>query len=135
MKKIFLLAVVALACAFSSVTVQAAPQPDETVYTVVETMPAFPGGEAEFMKFLQENCKYPEECKSLDIAKAKPICRFVVNQDGSISDIQVMRNGGHEAFGKELERVLKLMPKWTPGKQGGKPVRTYRMVAREFVKK
>ncbi len=135
MKRIFLFAVLVLSCTLGVVTVNAAPQPDETIYNIVDVQPQFPGGEEALMKFLAENCQFPEECKSLDISKARPICRFVINADGTISDIQVMRNGGHDAFGAELMRVIKLMPNWTPGKQGNSPVRVYRMVAKDFVKK
>ncbi len=135
MKKIFLFAVVTLACVFSTVTVQAAPQPDETVYTVVDVQPQYPDGNDAMLKFFADNCKFPEECQSLNIAKAKVICQAIINADGTVGDVKVLRNGGHEAFGKEFARVIKLMPKWTPGKQGDKAVRVNRMLVYEFVKK
>ncbi len=135
MKRLFLLAIFALSCVLGVVTVNAAPQPDETVYTVVEVQPQYPGGNDAMLAFLKENCQFPAECQSLNVASTRVIAQVVIKADGTIGDIKIVRNGGHEAFGKELTRVIKLMPKWTPGQQGGQAVSVRKMLVHEFVKK
>ncbi len=89
------------------------------IYTVVEVMPQYPGGMQEFGKFIVENfdtSNLPEEFKG------KAIAMFVVEKDGSLSDIQIVRDLGY-GTGKEAIRVLRLTEKWKPGLQNGKPVR------------
>ena len=94
---------------------------DETIHTVVEENPEFPGGEMACMKWLQENIKYPSICVEQNI-QGRVIATFVVNRDGSIVDIQIVRSPD-PYLSKEAERVLKIMPRWKPGRQRGKPVR------------
>lgn len=94
---------------------------DETIHTVVEENPEFPGGEMACMKWLQENIKYPSICVEQNI-QGRVIATFVVNRDGSIVDIQIVRSPD-SYLSKEAERVLKIMPRWKPGRQRGKPVR------------
>lgn len=94
---------------------------DETVYQIVEENPSFPGGDAACMKWLAENIKYPSICVEQGI-QGRVIATFVVNKDGSIVDIEIVRSPD-PYLSKEAERVLKLMPRWKPGKQRGKPVR------------
>ena len=89
---------------------------------VVETMPEFPGGQAELFKYLSENVKYPVIAQENGI-QGRVICQFVVNKDGSIVDVEVVRSGGDASLDKEAVRVIKSMPKWKPGKQRGKAVR------------
>ncbi len=84
-------------------------------------MPQFPGGEQALFKFLNENIKYPVIAQENGI-QGRVICQFVVNTDGSIVDIQVVR-GVDPSLDKEAVRVIQSMPKWIPGKQRGKPVR------------
>jgi periplasmic protein TonB len=96
--------------------VEAAP-----VFTIVEEMPAFNGGEAELYKYLHDNTKYPEEAKELGI-QGRVFVTFVVETDGTITDIKVVRGIGG-GCDEEAVRVVKSMPKWTPGKQRGVPVR------------
>lgn len=96
--------------------VEAAP-----VFTIVEEMPAFSGGEAALYKYLQTNIKYPEEAKELGI-QGRVFVTFVVETDGSITDIKVVRGIGG-GCDEEAVRVVKYMPKWSPGKQRGVPVR------------
>ena len=84
----------------------------QQIFTVVEEMPKFPGGDAELLKFIaQENG-----------IQGRVICAFVVNRDGSVVDAEVLR-GVDPSLDKEALRVIGTMPKWTPGKQRGKPVR------------
>ncbi|NDP20960.1 MAG: energy transducer TonB [Paludibacter sp.] len=94
---------------------------DNVVFQVVETMPTFPGGDAELFKFLSNNVKYPVIAQENGI-QGRVICQFVVNKDGSIVDVEVVRSVD-ASLDKEAIRVIKSMPKWSPGKQRGKPVR------------
>ena len=95
---------------------------EEVVFVVVESMPEFPGGQQALFKHLSENVKYPVIAQENGI-QGRVICQFVVNKDGSIVDVEVVRSGGDPSLDKEAIRVIKSMPKWKPGKQRGKPVR------------
>ena len=95
---------------------------EEVVFVVVESMPEFPGGQQALFKYLSENVKYPVIAQENGI-QGRVICQFVVNKDGSIVDVEVVRSGGDASLDKEAIRVIKSMPKWKPGKQRGKPVR------------
>ena len=104
-------------------TAQVVPviEEDDNLFAVVETMPKFPGGDVALIKFLNNNLKYPFLAEKNRI-QGRVICQFIVNVDGSISDMIVV--GGVDAnLEKEAIRVMKLMPKWSPGKQIGKAVR------------
>jgi len=91
------------------------------IYTVVEEQPGFPGGENARIKFLQGNIRYPEQAKDLGI-QGRVFITFVVEVDGSISEVRVVRGIGG-GCDEEAIRVIKLMPKWNPGKAKGIPVR------------
>lgn len=95
---------------------------EEVIFMVVETMPEFPGGQQALFKYLSENVKYPVIAQENGI-QGRVICQFVVNKDGSIVDVEVVRSGGDPSLDKEAVRVIKSMPKWKPGKQRGKAVR------------
>lgn len=95
---------------------------EEVVFVVVETMPEFPGGQQALFKYLSENVKYPVIAQENGI-QGRVICQFVVNKDGAIVDVEVVRSGGDPSLDKEAVRVIKSMPKWNPGKQRGKAVR------------
>ena len=95
---------------------------EEVIFMVVESMPEFPGGQQALFKYLAENVKYPVIAQENGI-QGRVICQFVVNKDGSIVDIEVVRSGGDPSLDKEAVRVIKSMPKWKPGKQRGKAVR------------
>ena len=90
---------------------------DNTVYNAVEVKPDFPGGLQKFYEFVGKNYRAPEE----DV-KGKVYVQFVVEKDGSLTDIKVMRDVGY-GTGAEAIRVLKKSPKWKPGIQNGRPVR------------
>ena len=94
---------------------------EEQIFQVVEEMPSFPGGDAECMRFLNKNIKYPTIAKENGI-QGRVILQFVVNKDGSIVDVVVARSVD-PYLDKEAVRVVNMMPKWKPGKQRGKPVR------------
>lgn len=85
----------------------------------LEVRPEFPGGQEAFDRFLKENYKNP---KNTEI-KGKVYLTFIIEKDGSLSDIKVLRDIGFET-GAEAIRVLKMSPKWIPGKQNNTTVRT-----------
>ncbi|QSB27800.1 energy transducer TonB [Flavobacterium sp. CLA17] len=95
-------------------------QEDNNVYNTagIEVKPDFPGGIEKFYKFVGNNYKTPEE----EGLKGKVYVTFVVEKDGSLTDIKVLRDIGY-GTGAEAIRVLKKCPKWTPGEQNGKKVR------------
>ena len=95
---------------------------DDVVFIVVESMPEFPGGQPALFQYLSENVKYPVLAQENGI-QGRVICQFVVNRDGSISNVEVVRSGGDPSLDKEAIRVIKSMPRWKPGKQRGKTVR------------
>lgn len=93
----------------------------EEIFVVVEQRPEFPGGESALLKFLSDNIKYPVIAQENGI-QGRVITTFVVERDGSITDINVVR-GQDPSLDKEAVRVIKTMPRWKPGQQRGKPVR------------
>ena len=99
--------------------VKETPQ-EKVIFQVVEEMPEFPGGMAEAMKFLAKNIKYPMAAQEAKI-EGRVIVQFVVERDGSVSDVKVMR-GVNPELDAEAIRVVSMMPKWIPGKQRGKAV-------------
>ena len=104
------------------VEVQEEEEEEEVVFVVVEKMPEFPGGQQALFKYLSENVKYPVIAQENGI-QGRVICQFVVNKDGKIVDVEVVRSGGDPSLDKEAVRVIKSMPPWKPGQQRGKPVR------------
>ena len=92
-----------------------------TVFNVVDTMPTFPGGTNEAMKFLSKNIQYPEEARMNGI-QGRVFVEFIINKDGSVSDTKVSRSVD-PSLDKEAIRVIELMPKWKPGEQKGEIVR------------
>lgn len=94
---------------------------DQVVFQVVETMPSFPGGDIELFRFLSENIKYPAIAQENAI-QGRVICQFIVNKDGAIVDVEIVRSVD-PSLDKEALRVIKAMPKWSPGKQRGRSVR------------
>lgn len=99
------------------------PQPVNStrVYDVVEQMPSFPGGISGLRTYLNQNIRYPAEAQE-NCVQGRVIVRFVVEKDGHISDVTVLRSVD-PSLDKEAVRVIRNMPRWTPGKQGGEPVR------------
>ena len=91
------------------------------IFTVVEKDPEFPGGTDALYKYLAENIKYPQLARDNGIT-GKVYITFVVERDGSIANPKILRDIGG-GCGAEAIRVVKAMPKWTPGKQRGKAVR------------
>ena len=91
------------------------------IFAVVETSPSFPGGDEARIRFLTNNISYPQEARDAGISGTVYIT-FVVERDGSTSDVRVLRGIGG-GCDEEAVRVIKMMPEWSPGKQRGKPVR------------
>lgn len=95
------------------------------IFTVVEEMPEFPGGAMEMMKYIQKNIQYPAMAREAGIS-GKCFLKFVVNGDGAISDVQILKGvAGCPDCDKEATRVVKSMPKWKAGKQNGRSVSVF----------
>ena len=95
---------------------------DDRIYEMVEENAQFPGGDAECFKWLSDHIKYPSICVEQGV-QGRVIVNFVVNRDGSIVDVKTVRSPDPNLT-KEAERVVKLMPKWKPARQGNKTVRS-----------
>ncbi|OFY93030.1 MAG: hypothetical protein A3K10_14660 [Bacteroidetes bacterium RIFCSPLOWO2_12_FULL_31_6] len=93
---------------------------EEEVFTIVESMPEFPGGTTKMMEYLRDNVKYPPAAKANGIT-GKVFVNFTIGKNGEIRDIKIIR-GVHDLLDKEAIRVVKEMPAWKAGKQRGKPV-------------
>ncbi len=129
--------------------VQTKQQGDDKIYDVVEQMPQFPGGDTGLMQFIARNIKYPEAATKHGV-QGRVIVQFIVEKDGSLSNAKVLENpkgsgaspvvvtammpekerqdaeshnAGVQAMRDEAIRVVNAMPRWSPGKQKGKPVR------------
>ena len=90
-------------------------------YDVVEVMPQYPGGQIAMMKYIMENMKYPKQAMKEGI-QGRVTVSFIVEKDGRVSNVRLLHSV-QSALDKEAIRVVKSMPKWTPGKHNGKPVR------------
>lgn len=98
------------------------PKEEETkVFEVVEQMPSFPGGAGALMQYLGSNIKYPVVAEENGV-QGRVVCTFVVEKDGSITDVRVVKSVD-PSLDKEAVRVVKGMPRWIPGKQNGAAVR------------
>lgn len=100
-----------------------APKPEVSnkVFDVVEEMPHFPGGAAALQAFLKSNTKYPVVAQENGV-QGRVIVSFVVERDGSITDVRVVRSVD-PSLDREASRVVRSMPRWSPGKQNGSAVR------------
>lgn len=100
------------------------PEPvevEEPVHITVETMPVFPGGELALMKHLAEHIKYPIPALDADIQGVVYVS-FVVNKNGEVEDVQILKGIG-AGCDEEALRVVRALPKWTPGEQRGRKVK------------
>lgn len=95
--------------------------PKEEAFDVVEHMPEFPGGMNALFQFMGENMKYPEDAKKLN-KQGRVLVTFVIDKDGSVVDAVVVKSVW-PSLDAEALRVVRAMPKWTPGRQNGKVVR------------
>ncbi|MBU3677352.1 MAG: energy transducer TonB, partial [Chitinophagaceae bacterium] len=101
--------------------VESAPVVESKVFDFVEQMPEFPGGETKLAEYLSKNIKYPKQANENGI-QGRVVLSFIVNEDGNITDIKVVRGIGY-GCDQEAMRVVNGMPNWKPGRQNGKPVR------------
>ncbi len=142
MKKMLFTALLALVCSFGYG--QDKPETQDEIFIVVEQMPEFPGGDKAMFKYLSDNLSYPKQAREAGI-QGRVLVGFVVEADGRITEVKTVRfvpviDSKEKTkpatiamnLQKELEdeaiRVVKAMPKWTPGKQRGRNVRVaYRL--------
>ena len=103
---------------------------EQEIFQIVEEMPAFPGGEQKLMEYVAKNIKYPQIARETGI-QGRVFVGFVVEPDGSISNVKLLRGIGG-GCDEEAMRVVKSMPKWKPGKQRGKAVRVSYMLPVNF---
>lgn len=103
---------------------------EEEVYIIVEQMPGFPGGEEALLKYISDHIEYPTMAVERGI-EGRVTVRFVVNKDGYVQDVTVIR-GVHELLDKEAVRVIQSLPRWNPGKQNGVTVAVYYNVPVNF---
>jgi len=111
-----------------------APLKDEKadeIYDIVQAMPSFSGGLQAFYRFVGENLKYPAQARRMGI-DGKVYVHFVIDKDGSLSDINIVRGIG-AGCDEEVLRIINMSPKWNPGKQRGNPVRVRMMLPISFV--
>ena len=94
----------------------------DVIFDVVETQPNPPGGMSGWNKYLSDNLKYPTQARRMGV-EGTVIVVFVINTDGSIQDVEVLRGIGG-GCDEEAVKIVKGAPKWEPGKQRGKAVRT-----------
>lgn len=94
---------------------------EQEIFQIVEQMPEFPGGEGKLMEYVAKNIKYPQIARETGI-QGRVFVGFVVETDGSISNVKLLRGIGG-GCDEEAMRVIKSLPKWKPGKQRGKAVR------------
>lgn len=117
-----LIIIVAFVCLCSAAKAQ---QSDTTansrVFTTVQVDPSFPGGIVKFFSYLKTNLKYPDEAHKNDV-QGKVLVTFVVERNGSLTDIRVVKSLSAETDAEAL-RLMKDCPKWNPGTQNGNPVR------------
>ena len=114
-------ALMMLVLLFSFMTSTAQTKKNNMAYDVVEVMPQYPGGQIAMMKYIMENIKYPKQAMKEGI-QGRVTVSFIVEKDGRVSNVRLLRSV-QSALDKEAIRVVKSMPKWTPGKHNGKSVR------------
>lgn len=122
MKKLILMSLLA-ACSLMTAYAQktVVSQTNQKVYEEVEQMPQYPGGMPAMVEFLQTNMKYPEDAAKQKV-EGRVMVQFVVETDGSISDVHVAKQV-FPSLDAEAIRVVQAMPNWTPGKEKSKVVR------------
>jgi len=99
-------------------------------FRVVDEMPQYPGGEQAMSRFIQQNITYPAAALQNN-EEGTVYVTFIVEKDGSLSQVQAAR-GSKEVFVVEAQNVIKRMPRWTPGKNGGETVRVMLSLPIEF---
>lgn len=115
----------ALLLTFSTANAQTseAEKEDNTIYTTVEIPPSFPGGRDSLNSYIKRNTIYPEIYKKLNYTE-RQFVHFVVEKDGSLSNVKLLQ-GGFGQFEKTALDLVKNMPRWNPALQDSKPIRCY----------
>lgn len=122
MKKLILMLLMAVCCLMTANAQKTVvSQTNQKVFDTVEQMPEYPGSMQAMIEFLQANMKYPEDAAKQKV-EGRVMVQFVVETDGSISDVHVAKQV-FPSLDAEAIRVVQAMPKWTPGKEKGKVVR------------
>ena len=122
MKKFFLMSLMAVCCLVTaSAQKTVVSQKNQKVYDVAEQMPEYPGGMPAMFEFLMKNLQYPKDAEKQKV-EGRVMVMFVVETDGSISDVKVAKKT-FPSLDAEAVRVVQSMPKWTPGRDKGKVVR------------
>ena len=122
MKKLVLLSLMAICCLMTANAQKTVvSQTNQKVYDTVDQMPEYPGGMQAMIEFLQTSMKYPEDAAKQKV-EGRVMVQFVVETDGSVSDVHVAKQV-FSSLDAEAIRVVQAMPKWTPGKNGGQVVR------------
>ena len=122
MKKLILMLLMAACCLMTANAQKTVvSQTNQKVFDTVEQMPEYPGGMQAMIEFLQTNMKYPEDAEKQKV-EGRVMVQFVVETDGSISDVHVAKQV-FPSLDAEAIRVVQAMPRWTPGKDKGKVVR------------
>jgi protein TonB len=103
----------------------------EGVFDVVEQMPEFPGGQNALIQYLSQNLRYPLIAKENKI-QGRTLVSFIVEKDGRISTVEVLRSSGDMMLDREAMRVIRSMPRWRPGYMKGQPVRVQYQVPITF---
>lgn len=131
MKKVLMMALMTLFC-LTTVSAQktVVAKKNQKVFDVVEQMPEYPGGSAALFEYLSSTVKYPADAEKKKV-EGRVLVTFVVEQDGSISDITVVRKV-FPSLDAEAVRVIAGMPRWKPGMQSGKVVRVKYTVPMTF---
>lgn len=101
--------------------VEKGQQREDSVWTVVQELPKYPGGTEAMFKFLIANINYPEQAKK-DTVEGRVFVNFIVEPDGQVTNVNVLRGIG-SGCDEEAVRVVEMMPAWTPGYEEGEPVR------------
>jgi periplasmic protein TonB len=118
---VLLIATISLKAQISNPVTITTEDSGKKIFTSVEQAPEFPGGLSEFYRFLGMNIRYPEIARK-NKTQGRVIIQFIIERDGSVSTINVVR-GVSKEIDEESVRVLKLSPKWNPGIQNSRPVR------------
>lgn len=114
-------ALMMLVLLFSFMTSTAQTKKNNMVFDVVEVMPQYPGGQTAMLQYMMKNIKYPKQAMKEGI-QGRVTVSFIVEKDGRVTNVRLLRSV-QSALDKEAVRVVKSMPKWSPGKHNGKPVR------------
>lgn len=130
MKRIILIVLTAFATMLTVNAQETKAKDNSPVLDHADVLPEYPGGTIKFMEYLRNNVKYPDEALKRK-EQGRVIIQFVVNKDGSISDVSVEK-GVTKLLDEAAIKVIKNMPRWKPGQHKGKPVRVKFRVPVQF---